>query len=109
MGSVLKFRKWFKYGLKAQKLQKQYALKVSCQNKAPSLFLNPYCQRILVKVYAVMLDEQRERASGSQLVRCAGLETARLHQPEAVGKLKRHFYIVGGEKDGLAKIVSQAA
>ena len=35
----------------------------------PSLFLNPYCQRILVKVYAVMLDEQRERASVSQLVR----------------------------------------
>ena len=28
---------------------------------------------------------------------------------EAVGKLKRHFYIVGGEEDGLAKIVSQAA
>ena len=69
MGSVLKFRKWFKYGLKAQKLQKQHALKVSYQNKAPSLFLNPYCQRILVKVYAVMLDEQRERTSGSQLVR----------------------------------------
>ena len=74
--SKLKFRKWFKYGLKAQKLQKQHALKVSYQNKAPSLFLNPYCQRILVKVYAVMLDEQRERASGSQLVRCTGLETA---------------------------------
>ena len=62
--------------VKAQKLQKQHALKVSYQNKAPSLFLNPYCQRILVKVYAVMLDEQRERASGSQLVRCTGLETA---------------------------------
>ena len=56
-----------------------------------------------------MLDEQRERASGCQLVRCAGLETTRLHQPEAVGKLKRHFYIVGGEEDGLTKIVSQAA
>ena len=25
--SLLKFRKWFKYGLKAQKLQKQHALK----------------------------------------------------------------------------------
>ena len=32
---VFKFRKWFKYGLKAQKLQKQHALKVSYQNKAP--------------------------------------------------------------------------
>ena len=65
----LNFRMWFKHALKAQKLQKQHALKVSYQNKAPSLFLNPYCQRILVKVYAVMLDKQRERASGSQLVR----------------------------------------
>lgn len=64
------------HALKPQKLQKQHALKVSYQNKDPSLFLNPYCQRILVKVYAVMLDEQRERASGRQLVRCAGLETA---------------------------------
>ena len=33
--SEVKFRKWFKYGLKAQKLQKQHALKVSYQNKAP--------------------------------------------------------------------------
>ena len=30
-----KFRMWFKYGLKAQKLHKQHALKVSYQNKAP--------------------------------------------------------------------------
>ena len=29
------FRMWFKYRLKAQKLQKQHALKVSYQNKAP--------------------------------------------------------------------------
>ena len=27
MDSEVKFRKWFKYGLKAQKLQKQHALK----------------------------------------------------------------------------------
>ena len=52
-------------------------VKVSNADLSPlSPLLNPYCQRILVKVYAVMLDEQRERASGSQLVRCAGLETA---------------------------------
>ena len=28
-----------------------------------------------VSIYAVMLDKQRERASGCQLARCVGLET----------------------------------
>ena len=37
MGSVLKFRKWFKYGLKAQKLQKQHALKVQKLQKQHAL------------------------------------------------------------------------
>ena len=35
--SLLKFRKWFKYGLKTQKLQKQHALYL-CFTLRPAIF-----------------------------------------------------------------------
>lgn len=59
---------------------------------------------------AAALHQAAQCALLGKLLRCADAQAVfAVHQPEAVGRLKRQFQVVGGKEDGLSRLAADAA